>query len=103
MDYERIETAALLTIMICQSSCQSRVVSSCQNKKKIMVTTQDITGGNLLTQKDQFLTQEQVMQLAARMLSGPDANMEIDLPKPAIVKPRKMWTGNKTAKQVVSR
>ncbi|EAT37385.1 AAEL010617-PA [Aedes aegypti] len=65
-----------------------------RNGELLIAATQDfITGGYLLTQKDQFLTREQVMQLAACMLSGPDANMEIDLPKPAIIKPRKMWTG----------
>uniref|UniRef100_A0A1Q3FVX2 DNA-directed RNA polymerase subunit n=1 Tax=Culex tarsalis TaxID=7177 RepID=A0A1Q3FVX2_CULTA len=65
-----------------------------RNGELLIAATQDfITGGYLLTQKDQFLTREQVMQLAACMLSGPDANMEIDLPKPAIMKPRKLWTG----------
>ncbi|EDS26516.1 conserved hypothetical protein [Culex quinquefasciatus] len=65
-----------------------------RNGELLIAATQDfITGGYLLTQKDQFLTREQVMQLAACMLSGPDANMEIDLPKPAIIKPRKLWTG----------
>ncbi|KFB44003.1 hypothetical protein ZHAS_00011833 [Anopheles sinensis] len=65
-----------------------------RNGELLIAATQDfITGGYLLTQKDQFLTREQVMQLAACMLSGPDANMVIDLPRPAIVKPRKLWTG----------
>uniref|UniRef100_A0A182WAV4 DNA-directed RNA polymerase subunit n=1 Tax=Anopheles minimus TaxID=112268 RepID=A0A182WAV4_9DIPT len=65
-----------------------------RNGELLIAATQDfITGGYLLTQKDQFLTREQVMQLAACMLSGPDSNMVIDLPRPAILKPRKLWTG----------
>lgn len=65
-----------------------------KNGEMLIAATQDfITGGYLLTQKDEFLTKEQAMQLAACLLSGPDANMNIDLPKPAIVKPRRLWTG----------
>ncbi|CAD7087568.1 unnamed protein product [Hermetia illucens] len=49
---------------------------------------------NLVTPKnDEFLTKEQAMQLAACMIAGPDSNINIDLPLPAIMKPRKLWTG----------
>lgn len=65
-----------------------------RNGELLIAATQDfITGGYLLTQKDEFLTREQAMQLAACMLAGPDASMRIDLPKPAIMKPRRLWTG----------
>lgn len=52
-----------------------------------------ITGGYLLTQKDEFLTSEQAMQLAACFLAGADATMSIDMPEPAILKPRRLYTG----------
>lgn len=50
-------------------------------------------GGYLLTQRDEFLTHEQAMQLAACFLAGPDATLQIDLPEPAILKPRRLFTG----------
>lgn len=65
-----------------------------KNGELLIAATQDfITGGYLMTQRDEFLTREQAMQLAACMLAGPDSRMNIDLPKPAIMKPRMMWTG----------
>lgn len=65
-----------------------------KNGEILIAATQDfITGGYLLTQKDEFLTKEHAMQLAACLLSGPDSNMDIDLPVPAILKPRRLWTG----------
>lgn len=65
-----------------------------RNGELLIAATQDfITGGYLLTQRDEFLTKEKAMQLATCMLSGPDANMEIELPPPAILKPRRLWTG----------
>lgn len=65
-----------------------------RNGEILIAATQDfITGGYLLTQRDEFLTKEQAMQLAACMLAGPDSNMNIELPPPAILKPRRFWTG----------
>uniref|UniRef100_A0A1A9ZK19 DNA-directed RNA polymerase subunit n=1 Tax=Glossina pallidipes TaxID=7398 RepID=A0A1A9ZK19_GLOPL len=65
-----------------------------KNGEILIAATQDfITGGYLLTQKDEFLTKEQAMQLAVCILAGPDANMKIDMPPPTILKPRKLWTG----------
>lgn len=69
-----------------------------KNGEMLIAATQDfITGGYLLTQKDEFLTKEQAMQLAACLLAGPDSNMDIHLPTPAILRPRRLWTG----KQVI--
>lgn len=65
-----------------------------KNGEILIAATQDfITGGYLLTQKDEFLTKEHAMQLAACLLAGPDSNIEIKMPIPAILKPRKLWTG----------
>ena len=65
-----------------------------RNGELLIAATQDfITGGYLLTQKDRFLTREEVMQLTACMLSGPDSNLNIEIPPPAILKPRRLWTG----------
>jgi DNA-directed RNA polymerase III subunit RPC1 len=62
-----------------------------RNGEILIAATQDfITGGYLLTQKDEFLTKEHAMQLAACML---DSSMDIELPYPAILKPRRLWTG----------
>lgn len=65
-----------------------------KNGELLIAATQDfITGGYLMTQKDEFLNREQAMQLAACLLAGPDSNIDIDMPRPAIMKPRKLWTG----------
>ncbi|XP_051169994.1 DNA-directed RNA polymerase III subunit RPC1 [Leptopilina boulardi] len=65
-----------------------------RNGELIIAATQDfITGGYLLTQKDTFLTKTQAFQLAGSLVSGVDSNLEIDLPRPAIIKPYEMWTG----------
>jgi DNA-directed RNA polymerase III subunit RPC1 len=65
-----------------------------RNGELLIAATQDfITGGYLLTQRDEFLTKEKAMQLAACMLAGPDSNLDIELPPPAILKPRRLWTG----------
>lgn len=65
-----------------------------KNGELLIAATQDfITGGYLITQRDSFFNKEQAMQLAATMISGPDSNMQIDMPPPAILKPRRLWTG----------
>ncbi|CAH2094858.1 unnamed protein product [Euphydryas editha] len=70
-----------------------------RNGELVIAATQDfITGGYLMTQRDTFFTKEEAQQLACCLLAGPDTTMRIDMPPPAIMKPRKLWTG----KQVFS-
>ncbi|XP_061721966.1 DNA-directed RNA polymerase III subunit RPC1 [Cydia pomonella] len=65
-----------------------------RNGELLIAATQDfITGGYLITQRDTFFTREEAQQLAACLLAGPDATMKIDMPPPAILKPRRLWTG----------
>ncbi|XP_034935802.1 DNA-directed RNA polymerase III subunit RPC1 [Chelonus insularis] len=65
-----------------------------RNGELLIAATQDfITGGYLLTQKDTLLNKAQACQLASCLLAGLDANMTIDLPTPAILKPSQLWTG----------
>lgn len=65
-----------------------------RNGELIIAATQDfITGGYLLTQKDTFLNKTQAYQLAGCLVSGLDSDLEITLPRPAILKPHEMWTG----------
>ncbi|XP_034655414.1 DNA-directed RNA polymerase III subunit RPC1 [Drosophila subobscura] len=72
---------------------QSNLVTP-KNGEILIAATQDfITGGYLLTQKDVFLTKEEVMQLAACFLANEDSTMNIDMPTPALIKPRRLWTG----------
>ncbi|KAH3759278.1 RNA polymerase III largest subunit [Pelomyxa schiedti] len=57
----------------------------------IVGATQDfLTTGYLLSKKDAFLNRAQFCNLCAAMY---DARVNIDVPPPAIVKPRQMWTG----------
>ncbi|XP_025836904.1 DNA-directed RNA polymerase III subunit RPC1 [Agrilus planipennis] len=70
-----------------------------RNGELLIAATQDfLTGAYLLTKKDTFLDYPHATQLAATLLAGNDENMDIDLPPPAILKPRRLWTG----KQVFS-
>lgn len=65
-----------------------------RNGELLIAATQDfITGGYLLTQRDTFLSRDEAQQLAACLLAGPDTNMRVDMPTPAILKPRMLWTG----------
>ncbi|XP_008558065.1 DNA-directed RNA polymerase III subunit RPC1 [Microplitis demolitor] len=65
-----------------------------RNGELLIAATQDfITGGFILTQKDTFLNKSEAWQLAACLLAGPDSNMQIELPQPAILKPYELWTG----------
>lgn len=65
-----------------------------RNGELIIAATQDfITGGYLMTQRDEFFTKEKAMQLATCLIAGPDSNLLIELPPPAILKPRRLWTG----------
>lgn len=54
-------------------------------------STQDfLTASFLLTSKDVLLSRAEVSQLVCEMS---DANVHIDLPTPAVLKPAEMWTG----------
>ncbi|XP_041451334.1 DNA-directed RNA polymerase III subunit RPC1 [Drosophila obscura] len=72
---------------------QSNLVTP-KNGEILIAATQDfITGGYLLTQKEVFLTKEEAMQLAACFLANEDSTMNIQIPTPALLKPRRLWTG----------
>jgi len=65
-----------------------------RNGELMIAATQDfITGGYLLTQKDCFFDKGKVCQIISQILAGDDANLKVDLPPPAIVKPIALWTG----------
>lgn len=67
-----------------------------RNGEPIVAATQDfLTGAHLLTRRDVFLCREEFMRLVCYFC---DANEEIDMPPPALLKPRQLWTG----KQVIS-
>lgn len=56
--------------------------------------TQDfITGAYMLTHKNTFLDIREVAELVLCFLAPPDNHLVITLPKPAILKPAKLWTG----------
>ncbi len=65
-----------------------------RNGELLIAATQDfLTGGYLLTQKDTFFDKGKVCQILSQILAGPDANVNIELPPPAILKPVQLWTG----------
>ena len=66
-----------------------------RNGEQMIAATQDfITGGYLLTQKDAFFDRGKICQIISQIISDHEDGMDkIDLPPPAILKPRKLWTG----------
>jgi len=53
----------------------------------LIAATQDfITGGFLITQKDQFFNKAQFCQICSMLLAGKDSSLKIDIPSPAIIK-----------------
>ena len=67
-----------------------------KNGEPIIAATQDfITAAYLLSSKDRFFDRKTFTQICMHMLDG---KTRLDLPHPAVVKPRALWTG----KQVFS-
>ncbi|XP_060879437.1 DNA-directed RNA polymerase III subunit RPC1 [Metopolophium dirhodum] len=70
-----------------------------RNGDILIAATQDfITGAYLLTHKNTFLNQRDSSRLIGWLMSGDDINIDLTLPRPAILKPHKLWTG----KQILS-
>ncbi|KAG8836223.1 hypothetical protein FRC17_008959 [Serendipita sp. 399] len=62
-----------------------------KNGEPVIAATQDfITAAFLLSRKDRFYDRRQFTQICSYMA---DAHLQIDLPSPAIVKPKQLWTG----------
>lgn len=62
-----------------------------KNGEPIIAATQDfITAAYLISSKDQFFDRRTFTYMCMHMLDG---NTQLDLPPPAVVKPRELWTG----------
>ncbi|POY73995.1 putative DNA-directed RNA polymerase [Rhodotorula taiwanensis] len=62
-----------------------------RNGEPIIAATQDfITGCYLITRKDTFFNRQEFTQMCAYLQ---DAELEIELPPPTILKPERLWTG----------
>lgn len=84
------------TTEISEMMAVHKQIISPQSNKPIIGLVQDVlVGGYLFTQKDTFLTEEQVMDL---VMLVEHQEMSYQLPKPAISKPVRLWTG----KQIMS-
>ena len=65
-----------------------------KNGEPVIAATQDfLTASYLMTFKDTFFDKSRAMQIIASILVGPDEHLRIELPKPAILKPVRLWTG----------
>ncbi|KAF8306249.1 beta and beta-prime subunits of DNA dependent RNA-polymerase [Clavulina sp. PMI_390] len=62
-----------------------------RNGEPVIAAIQDfITAAFLLSRKDRFYDRRQFTQICTYMA---DANLKIDIPPPAILKPKRLWTG----------
>ncbi|KAJ3826441.1 hypothetical protein F5878DRAFT_258749 [Lentinula raphanica] len=62
-----------------------------RNGEPVIAAIQDfITASYLLSRKDQFFDRRQFTQICCYMA---DADLQIDIPPPAILKPARLWTG----------
>ncbi|KAL0272113.1 UNVERIFIED_CONTAM: hypothetical protein PYX00_005208 [Menopon gallinae] len=87
---QTLEAKAEALVLMCN---KSNLVTP-RNGELLIAATQDfLTGAYLLTQKENFFNRVQANRLLACLLAGSDANMQIDLPPPAIMKPMRLWTG----------
>jgi len=62
-----------------------------RNGQPVIAAIQDfITASYLLSRKDQFFNRSQFTQICSYLA---DANLQIDIPPPTILKPVRLWTG----------
>ncbi|BGP31083.1 DNA-directed RNA polymerase III subunit C1 (rpo31) [Rhodotorula toruloides] len=62
-----------------------------RNGEPIIAATQDfITGCYLITRRDTFFNRQEFVQMCSYLQ---DAELEIELPPPTILKPERLWTG----------
>lgn len=62
-----------------------------RNGEPIIAATQDfITGCYLITRKDTFFNRQEFTQMCAYLQ---DADLEVEMPPPTILKPERLWTG----------
>jgi DNA-directed RNA polymerase III subunit RPC1 len=79
----RVEATQLMAV-------QNNLVSP-RNGNPIIAGIQDfITASYLISRKDNFYDRKTFTQICSYMV---DANVQIDIPPPAILKPRMLWTG----------
>ncbi|TRY59992.1 hypothetical protein DNTS_021683 [Danionella cerebrum] len=65
-----------------------------RNGEPLIAAIQDfLTAGYLLTLKDTFFDRTKACQIVASILVGKDEKIKICLPRPAILKPIRLWTG----------
>ena len=70
-----------------------------RNGEPLVAATQDfLTGAYLLTKRDVFFTREEFCRLVAYLA---DAEEEVDMPLPSIIKPRMLWTGKQLMSMLV--
>ena len=79
----RIEATQLMAV-------QNNLVSP-RNGNPIIAAIQDfITASFLMSRKDNFYDRKTFVQICSYMV---DANVQIDIPPPAVLKPQALWTG----------
>lgn len=78
-------------------------ITSPNSGEPLTAPLQDIlTAAYLLTSKDSFYTREEFLHLALRVLKDIPPGKRFDLPRPAIVKPVRLYTGKQLLSLVLS-
>ncbi|XP_022661232.1 DNA-directed RNA polymerase III subunit RPC1-like isoform X1 [Varroa jacobsoni] len=81
--------AEAITLMITTAN-----IVTPRNGEPLIGAIQDfITGGYLLTHKDEMFDRDTACQLISQLIAGRDSGTLVELPRPAILKPRVLWTG----------
>ena len=73
-------------------SVNTQIISPQSNKPIIGLVQDSLVSVYLLTQRDTFLTREQLMQIVM-VIKYPVHEQHLALPPPAVLKPRALWTG----------
>ena len=73
---------------------RNQIISPQANKPVMGLVQDSLLGSLLITKRDTFVCYEDLMQILMQL----PEDFEVKLPTPAVIKPKKLWTG----KQIMS-
>uniref|UniRef100_A0A8B9JAZ5 DNA-directed RNA polymerase subunit n=1 Tax=Astyanax mexicanus TaxID=7994 RepID=A0A8B9JAZ5_ASTMX len=77
-----------------EAKAEALVLMGVRDEKKLRCGGENwLLGAYLLTLKDTFFDRAKACQIVASILVGKDEKIKVTLPRPAIIKPMRLWTG----------